>query len=394
MARRLARFAAAVLPGVLALSLAAAPAFADQPLIVGFATSINDPLTVYPVARSLGAQSVRVDAPWKTIETTRGHYALPAGLDNRLKAIAAAGLEPLLILDYGNPLYAGGDKPRDDEGRKAYADYATWLVGTLKGRVRWFELWNEWEAKTGGAPVGTPEEYAALARATVPRLRQANPLALILTAGMSYPAIKTDYFDRFLRTGTVSLFDGISIHPYADGLKRDWSPEREIALLDDLQARVQKVNGGRPKDFYITEMGFSNFRSGFGYNPRVIGAYVKRFVLLADTRPWIRGVWWYQLRDQGHDPGEREQNFGVLDERLNPKPAATAFSEVVKALGTSRGQVRTVGSDIVYQSGDGRAKAKWRDRNPATGEEFPRNGDEAERALGEGADPVLQRGSN
>lgn len=377
-----------------ALSGLATVAAADEPLIVGFATSIHDPIDVYAAARSIGARSVRVDAPWKTIETQPGHYALPADLDRRLRAMADQGLEPLLILDYGNPLYGGGDKPRTDANRKAYADYASWLVGTLRGRVRYFELWNEWEGRVGGAAPGTPEDYVALAKTAVPRLRQANPQAVILTAGMSYPAIKTDYFDRFLQAGGAPLFDGIAIHPYADGLKKDWTPEREMALLDGLQAKVAKSQGGKPKDFYVTEMGFSNFRSEFGYSPRVTGAFVKRFLLLADARPWLRGVWWYQVRDQGHDPADREQNFGVFDEKLQPKPAAQAFADAVKMLAAGRGKVHAEGDDLVFESADGRAKARWREKNPATGDTFQRNGDQADRDLSSGGDPVVERKSN
>jgi hypothetical protein len=60
--------------------------------------------------------------------------------------------------------------------------------------------------------------------------------------------------------------------------------------------------------------------------------YLTRFYLLASTRAYIAGVWWYGLRDQGVERANKEHNFGVLDAGMGPKPAAAALKDVASLL--------------------------------------------------------------
>jgi hypothetical protein len=55
--------------------------------------------------------------------------------DNYVRRAASTGIEPLLILDYGNKFYDDGDKPRTEEGLEAFARYAEFVVRNFKGVV-------------------------------------------------------------------------------------------------------------------------------------------------------------------------------------------------------------------------------------------------------------------
>jgi hypothetical protein len=57
-----------------------------------------------------------------------------------------------------------------------------------------------------------------------------------------------------------------------------------------------------------------------------------RLSLLARTLPFVRGLWWYDFRDDGTDPTEAEQNFGLVTNDLKPKPALDALAFVNKML--------------------------------------------------------------
>jgi hypothetical protein len=73
--------------------------------------------------------------------------------------------------------------------------------------------------------------------------------------------------------------------------------------------------------------------------------------LLAKTMPFIKGIWWYDLQNDGPDPREREHNFGLMDHELRPKPAYLALQrissliregEYIGALPVARDQVHAL----------------------------------------------------
>jgi len=326
-------------------------------VIPGVALSWRDPPEVIAQAAALGATSARVDAPWDQIESSGGQYSLPPWLKRLVAEAKAHRVELLLILDYGHPQH-GADKPSNDAEREAFGRYAAWLVGTLKGDVKYFQLWNEWEARTGRTTPGNARDYAALARVVMPMLRAANPDAIVLSNGTSYPALTTRWLDELLAEKVLKLFDGFAVHPYVFFRRTDWSPEAAIRLLDKVRDKVTAA--GQDIPFYVTEFGFPDYDGPQGVAPEVVASFLTRFFLLADARPWIQGVWWYCLRDQGSQAAEREHSFGLLGADFRPKPAAQAFQQVARlATGAKRGSVRAEGRRYTWQAAGSATRATW-----------------------------------
>ena len=114
--------------------------------LLGIGISINDPPNATSLAKAIGANAIRLDAPWKQIELSAGKYIIPEWLERTVTSMVNAGVTPLLILAYGNPLYDAGDKPTSREGIEAFARYAAFVVQHFKGRVFYYDLWNEWDA--------------------------------------------------------------------------------------------------------------------------------------------------------------------------------------------------------------------------------------------------------
>lgn len=313
----------------------AAPAF-----VVGIGSSIHDPRESAAAMANLGVGSMRLDAPWATIERSPGRYYVPDWLDSAVDSAREHGIEPLLILAYGHPAY-GNDKPRTMAEIEAFARYSAFVVGHFAGRVRWFDLWNEWDAHTGRTTPGSAEDYAALARRVYPAIKSANPDAVVLSGGISSYGLARGWVERFIAVGGLSYIDGLSIHPYNFQERTANTPEAAIAELDRVHALA--VAAGRDVPIYVTEMGYPAFAGRGGVAPDVAAAYLTRFVLLASTRPYIAGVWWYCLRDQGTEPGNKEHNFGVLDAALRVKPTGAALHAVAALLADVQ-RVRAVAS--------------------------------------------------
>lgn len=375
MRRRRAQLAGAACACALAAlpALAQTPAPSAAPFIVGMGQSIQDRAETTAALRSLDVHSVRLDARWQYIEESPGQYRVPAWLDAQVDAARAAGIEPVLILAYGNPLY-GGDKPRTPAAIAAFARYAVHVTRHFKGRVRYFDLWNEWNTPTGNTTPGTADEYVEFARRVYPAMKSENPDAIVLSGGITTAGLRDGWLERFVEIGGLRFVDGLSVHPYNYLEPSAGAPERAIAELD--QVHEWTVAAGRPMQIYVTEMGYPAYGGRGGVSREVAALYLARFMLLASTRAYVGGVWWYSLRDQGNnDPDNKEHHFGVFDSTLEPKPAADALRDVVELISKvgrfrdeSRGSERRVaaaradGTEIVLEwSADGAGAALLRD---------------------------------
>ncbi len=328
MSRRRAGVAGTVATFALIAAAAsvAVPAIAE-PFIVGIGRSIRDPAAAAGAMRSLGVRSMRVDARWDAIETSPGRYRIPGWLETAVDSARDAGIEPLLILAYGHPLY-GGDKPRTPAAIAAFARYAVYVTRHFQGRVRYFDLWNEWNTPIGRTTPGTPDDYIALARRVYPAMKAESPEVVVLSGGITSAALRDGWLERFIALGGLEFVDGLSVHPY--NYRQLATPEQAVAELDRVHELTRAA--GRPLPLYVTEMGYPSYGGRGGVSPEVAAAYLARFVLLASTRPHVVGVWWYCLRDQGRDAGNKEHHFGVLDADLQPKPAAAALRDVTALL--------------------------------------------------------------
>jgi hypothetical protein len=90
-------------------------------------------------------------------------------------------------------------------------------------------------------------------------------------------------------------------------------------------------------------MGWPTHSGPHGVAEDVAAAYAQRFYLLARTRPWIAGVWWYELFDDGTDPQKREHHFGLLRPDGGSKAAFGALLEIAPLLESSDALVEKTG---------------------------------------------------
>jgi hypothetical protein len=317
------------------MSLSALPApsqhaaLEGQPFIVGIGQSIHDPANSVDAMRPLGVQALRIDAPWESIERAPGQYRIPDWLQAVVESANAAGIEPLLIFAYGNRLY-GGDKPRTRAAIEAFARYAAYVTRHFNGRVRYFDLWNEWNTSTGRTTPGTADDYVALARRVYPAVKAENPVAILLSGGTTSSGLQDGWLERFIAIGGLLFVDGLSLHPYNYREKTAATPEAALTRLDRAHALMQAA--GHPLPIFVTEMGYPSYDGPGGVSEETAALYLTRFILLASARPYVAGVWWYCLRDHGTDPGNKEHHFGVLDPGLQAKPAAAAMRSVTRML--------------------------------------------------------------
>lgn len=334
----------------IAASTYAADAVSSNSRLLGLGVSINDPKNAIGLAKVIGANAIRVDAPWKQIERTAGKYVIPEWLERTVNSMVNSGVTPLLILAYGNPLYDGGDKPTSREGIDAFAGYAKFVVDHFKGRVMYYDLWNEWDAHTGRTtPLGAGE-YVDLLRVVSPAMKSIDRNIQVLSGGISDKGMREGFFERFFQLGGHEYIDGLSLHPYVWNSRKRNTPEGAMELVDQVAMLTRRANGGKNIPVYLTEVGWPTHTGKDGITEEEAAWYLTRYFLLAASREYVRGVFWYCLMDQGNDAGNKEHRFGILDRNQASRPAAHEFKEITSRLaGETRVSIRLIGPQTIAE---------------------------------------------
>jgi len=284
-----------------------------------------------------GATSFRDDFSWDKVELEKGVLLVPPDRDRYVRRAAALGLEPILILGYGNPFYDNFDRPTSEEAIEAFVRYAEFLAQHFKGVVNTFEVWNEWDIKIGGGGIsggGTPEDYMRLLKAVYPRLKQVNPDITVVSTSMTNKGIYNGFLDGLLEGGVLEYCDVLGAHPYVWGelTPADRRPEAWWNAMQNLGGKLRQYNGGEDFPVYITEIGWPSHipprLPPRGVTQELQAAYCSRLYALARTLPFIRGVWFYEFQDKGFKYGDSESNYGLVWPDLTPKEAYHAYRGV------------------------------------------------------------------
>jgi hypothetical protein len=288
----------------------------------------SDYQTANDALRGLGADSFRDDLYWRILEQTRNEFALPRNLSDLQKLIVLGGqdgMRGIVVLDYGNPLYFRG-LPKTDADRDAYARYVSWVAQGFGKSVAAFEVWNEWNIGGGSQPRETGQavsagEYVKLLKRVRPVLKADAPGVPVIAGGLANR--RMDWVKSFADHGGFDYCDGFSVHPY-NHHDRDSSAEDVVRWLDELNG-VIKAKTKRSVPLWITEIGWPT-HDGQGASTEVQSAQrLLKMNLLLATRSYVRGVWWYDLFDDGDDPREMEHNFGLIRIRGEKKPSYGAL---------------------------------------------------------------------
>ena len=327
--------------GVL-VGLALSQASADD-FIVGVGTHSPAEQDLASVQDS-GVSSVRDDIHWAEVEREQGALIMPERYDHAVDAAIRHGFQPVLILCYGNPLYDGGAYPLSDKAREAYVRFAEFVASHFRGRVQRYEVWNEWNIAMSlppGTPRGGPGPYVDLLRAVYPRLKAVDPKVMVIGGALSGNAVETGWLESACRAGLLDFLDAFSFHPYCyrQGDRARLPEEGFLKQVRDSRAVVARWQK-RDTPVYLTEVGWPTHEGPDGSTPEEAACFLARTYLLARTMPWVRGLWWYDLRDDGTDPREREHHFGLLTLDHVPKPACAA----IKGIGSFFGEARYVGA--------------------------------------------------
>ena len=278
------------------------------------------------LAHEAGFHFARMDMLWTNVE--RGGRYRFFQYDALLRALSARGMGVLWILDYGHPDH-GGSPPRTPQDVAAFARFAEAAATHFRGRDVRYEIWNEPNTDQFWKPVPNPREYAALLGEAAAAIRRADPSAKVSNGGVA--KIDRAFLAQAIDSNVAPNLSAIAVHPYRKIAPETIAPEYATLLESARQTLGPKA------EVWDTEWGYSSadnpnaLSDGHGKAGRRRQAV---FAVREMLTVWTVGVplaVWYDLRDDGTDTTNPEQNYGLLDSAGNEKPAMQALRTLVAA---------------------------------------------------------------
>lgn len=309
----------------------------------GFGINIHfrgEPRDLDMIAKA-GFKFIRMDLTWSGIEQAKGVYDFEKlGYDALTKGCTERGIRILYILDYSNKLYESDRSVRTEAGRKAFADFAEAAAKRYAGKGILWEIWNEPNLKHFWSPQPSAEDYCRLVEETAPRIRKADHSGLVVAGATSQ--IPLGWLEDCFKRGLLKWIDVLSVHPY-----RSQPPEtvvKDYVKLRQLIARYTPQ--GKEMPIISGEWGYSNInwdKSRLSEQEQA-QYFVRMFLINLDGG--IPVSIWYDWKNDGTDPNEREHQFGTVKHNLNPKAAYLAAKVLSSTLaGYSIEQQFDLGND-------------------------------------------------
>ncbi|MGZ0147672.1 sugar-binding protein [Kribbella sp. WER1] len=296
----------------------------------GFGPDPWDPNVLAPLVAAAGIATVRDTEEWWGAEPTKGTYDFT--LYNTYRDVLRRnGLTDLPVLSFNNANYDGGATPYTDAGRSGFASYAVELV-KQNPNVAAVEVFNEFNIPTFGARGNSPancqpDYYFLLLKATVTELRKHYPhLKYVAPATAGVPL---DWMKVVFDSGGLDYIDGVSIHPY----NYPASPDSLAQQVKSVATLIESY--GVQRDIWISELGWPAGTAHLAVDTRSQAAYAAQGAAAAYSAG-VTDFYWYDFMNDGTNPGETEQNFGMVTMvqggASRPKPAYVSYANLARQL--------------------------------------------------------------
>ena len=297
----------------------------------GMASSASSTRTVnewFPQVSMIDVGWVRTFAEWGSIEPTQGAM----NFDQTDALLKSANRHQLQVsgLFFGSPKWAAPSSHTFamDHLAEWGNNYANALTAHYKGRIHYWEVWNEGNAGFNDGHNNTTD-YARLVSAAYEGAKKADPDAQV---GLSVASFDAPYIGQVAlaqaAAGKPAQFDYLCIHPY-ETLGGISQPDGEILYLwmnkmlrDELKATApDRAN----VPIWITEV--SRRVDAKTTEDEAARTLIKAYVMA--IAQGIAVTCWFEAKD----PVGEEDGFGLIRRDGTLRPSYTALKSLIAALG-------------------------------------------------------------
>ncbi|MBI2303185.1 MAG: cellulase family glycosylhydrolase [Chloroflexi bacterium] len=314
----------------------------------------------FKMARDVGIGWAKVQFSWESIEPKKGQF-----FDEKYRQSTWDKYDAIVALaeKYGLRLIVRLDRPpnwsRKDnqyptappDNFKDYGDFVAAVVSRYRGRVEYYQIWNEpniWPE--WGARGVRPEEYVALLKVAYQRAKEANPNAVILSAPLAQTLEKSprdlneiDYLGAMYQAGARPYFDILLANGY--GFDRPPQDPPDPAVLNFsrvmLLREVMVRNGDATKAVWLNEFGWNASPPTFPpeklFWRRVTeeeqARYTYQGIQMARSWGWVGvvNIWYFrQVGDITADSSD--YYFRLVDTDFTPRFAYYRIAELAQQL--------------------------------------------------------------
>lgn len=299
--------------------------------------------------KAMGITWIRYDISWNKIQAA-GPDSYDWRTTDRLQAnLQSMGFKSLAILDYTPPWARRSECPNDDKcapkDPQQFAKFASEAVAHYKDKgISTWEIWNEPNLYKFWKPAPNASDYTQLLKAAAAAVRLQQPNAFILSGGCgrgdmgSGGILPLDFLTQMYAAGGGTVINAVSVHPYS-------FPLAPVNTWGDVEAvhTMMAKNGDDTKQVWVTEYGGptggpkmaaaqANPRDtrGIDHVSEAAQAEMMTDAVHAFGRyPWAGPFMWYNYKDIGTDPSDRENFYGLLRNDGTPKPAYTTYKQLI-----------------------------------------------------------------
>lgn len=318
------------------------------------------------MAREAGLGWIKQQFPWEDIQLAPGRQGF---WDDRLNKSTWEKYDRIVDLAHKHDLQviARLDRPpkwarRDNSIPQAppdrfedYGDFVYEVVSHFKGRVRYYQIWNEPNVypEWGDNPPD-PAAYVRLLKIAGERAREADPDVWILSAPLAQTLEVSNrntsdliFLEQMYQAGARGSFDVLLANAYGFAFPPDDPPSPDklnfarVTLLREIMERHQ--DGDKP--IWFNEFGWNAAPEDFPedrlpwarVSEQVQASYTVQAIQQARAQwPWA-GVFniWYFRQAGNQQPDRPEYYFRMVDPGFTPRPIYHAVKKAATGLGVA-----------------------------------------------------------
>ncbi len=202
----------------------------------------------------------------------------------------------------------------------AWSHYVSEIVKHTKGRIRFWEVWNEPPNFTGRDQ--TPEDYAKIVVSAYDAAKAADPSCLV---GLAAKSVHVNYLEQVLKAGAKDHFDYITLHPYEvlGTVISNAGTEPVFMNIVPLIRKMLAVQNPAKADvpIFFTEIG-TDTKKGVDIQGH---ALVKAYTM--SIAQGVMCINWFEGMDGDSGP------MGLLERSGHARPAYKAMATLIEHLG-------------------------------------------------------------
>jgi hypothetical protein len=300
--------------------------------------------------------------PWANVRPSSNlpyDWSMP---DRIIDEAEAWGLDLVFRLDHPPAWATPGDQPAGGppEYLETFGAFCGDVATRYRGRVAGYQIWNEPNlAREWGGQAPDPAVYVELLRVCNAAIKEADPQALVISAGLAPTGSgppeampDTDFLTGMYEAGAAPYFDLLGAHAPGYAAPPEVAPDEAAETpayggqrffcfrrVEDLRAIMEQYNDAETQ-VALLEFGWTTdpvhpAYSWFAVTPEQQADYLVRAITYAREHwtPWIGPMFIWNIPDAFWTPEDEEFWWGIADpfhwEGGDTRPAYDALQELL-----------------------------------------------------------------